>query len=356
MENQKPFVSIIMPVYNAEKYLEKSVTCVLNQTFTNIELILINDSSIDSSKEICQKYQNKDERVKFIDLEVNGGAGNARNKGIENAKGIYISFVDADDEIDLDLYEKAVEATKNATIDMVVWGMTELYFNKKDELNSKNIVSAGECLWQGKKALCEGALELEAKTLFGYQCNKLYKLSIIRENEISFEKVILYEDFFFTLRFAEKINSMISIPSNGYYYYKRFNDSITTRYVPEYFELSRRRILEMYNFCKKENVIIQAQLVLGNIYMRYILSAAMRNEDKRSGLSKREKVFWFSERNKDRLYREITKECAINSTVLKILKRFIDNEKYFMCIMMGKAVYIVKTMGPLLFAKIKRTV
>lgn len=130
MEN-RPFLSIVMPVYNAEKYLLEIFSSILGQTYENWELIVVNDCSTDSSRKICDEFSYQDKRIKVIHLSENKGAGNARNVGIQESKGEYITFVDADDAIDLKLYEKAVKAVKTYSVDVVVWGLIEEYYNKK---------------------------------------------------------------------------------------------------------------------------------------------------------------------------------------------------------------------------------
>lgn len=345
-----PFISVIMPVYNSEEYLDISIQSILNQSFRNFELILVNDCSKDNSKAICRKYVD-DERVKFIDLSRNVGAGQARNKGLEFVTGEYVTFVDADDRIDLELYRQAAIATENGEIDMVVWGMTELYLDRCGNLNSEKIVKTEEGIWRDTKKINAKILELEAQTLFGYQCNKLYKYSIIKKYGIRFEKSILYEDYFFTLEFAKQIRSLACIVSVGYFYYKRFNESITTRYVPEYFELSRRRIKEMYAFCCGQN--IQAKDVLGNIYLRYILSGTMRNEDKRSGLSGKDKICWLKKVKRDEMYGHVIDDAHISSPILKMFKFFMDHNAFGICRIMGKGTFWLKNKGPLMFARLK---
>ena len=99
-------VSVIIPVYNAEKYLKKCLDSVINQTLPDIEIICVNDCSKDSSLNILKEYSLKDERIKIIDCEQNGGESVARNIGIDNASGDYLAFVDNDDVIDLDFFEK----------------------------------------------------------------------------------------------------------------------------------------------------------------------------------------------------------------------------------------------------------
>ena len=92
-----PFLSVIMPMYNAERYVRKAIESVQKQTFGDFELIIIDDKSTDGSKAICEEFQQNDPRIKVITVEKNGGAGNARNIGIQLAKGKYITFIDSDD-------------------------------------------------------------------------------------------------------------------------------------------------------------------------------------------------------------------------------------------------------------------
>ena len=109
-------VSIIIPVYNVEKYLDKCLKSVLNQTYKNIEIIVINDGSTDNSLKICKKY--KDKRIVLIDKE-NGGVSSARNKGLELASGKYITFVDSDDWLELDAIENMVSFIEKENVDFV---------------------------------------------------------------------------------------------------------------------------------------------------------------------------------------------------------------------------------------------
>ena len=230
MEN-RPFISVVMPVYNAEKYLVSSIESVLNQSFHDLELILVNDCSTDGSSAICKDYLCRDARVKYIELTKNVGAGNTRNAGVETARGVYLAFIDADDTIELDLYQKAVDASCDGSLDLIVWGATECYYGKNGCLSSKNAIQGTPCVLNEDSQIARMALELEQKTLLGYQWNKLYKREIVENEHIRFEKSVLYEDFFFSLSVLNHVNSMAVIESAGYYYNKRFEGSITNKYV-----------------------------------------------------------------------------------------------------------------------------
>lgn len=113
-----PLVSVIIPIYNAEKYMNRCIDAVLNQKYKNIEVILINDGSVDSSKKICQKYCEKDNRVICISKN-NEGVSKARNAGIKIATGKYLCFIDADDWIDIEYVEEYVLCAEDRDADLV---------------------------------------------------------------------------------------------------------------------------------------------------------------------------------------------------------------------------------------------
>jgi len=113
-----PLLSVIVPIYNVDRYLKKCLDSLLNQTYTNLEIILINDGSTDSSYEICKQYAGKDPRFRLINKE-NGGLGQARNVGLENANGDIYAFVDSDDWIDIRMFEKMISAMEEYNADIV---------------------------------------------------------------------------------------------------------------------------------------------------------------------------------------------------------------------------------------------
>ena len=135
-----PLISIIVPIYNVEKYLSKCIDSIINQTLENIEIILVNDGSTDSCAEIIESYANKDNRIKVIHKK-NGGQSSARNMGLDIAKGEYIGFVDSDDYVSLDLYKDVIESF-NSDIDFVSWGISSDEEELKIENNNKTLFRA----------------------------------------------------------------------------------------------------------------------------------------------------------------------------------------------------------------------
>ena len=353
MEN-RPFISVVMPIYNAAKYLNNIFEDVLNQTYDNWELIAVNDCSRDESGKICDAFAKRDERIRVLHLTENAGAGNARNQGIDLAKGEYVTFVDADDDIELDLYKKVHDVLKQHPVDVVGWGLVEEYFDKKEQLVSRNELLFPETFCADKGEVQKTVLLLEQKTLLGYQWNKVYKRELLVNHNIRFESAVLYEDYFFNLEVMKHAQSMYMLNEALYHYKKRVNDSITTRFVPEYFELSHRRVKTMYDLCEEWKVDKElVTSILGTIYMRYILSALMRNSDKRSNMSLGKQREWVKQVVEDNLYCNLA-YSDVQNRQLHLVQQLLNKGKYGTCVIIGRMICLVKQVGPVIFSLIKR--
>lgn len=123
-------ISIIVPIYNVEKYLPKCIESIINQTYTDLEILLIDDGSTDNSGLICDKYASIDNRIRVIHKK-NGGLSDARNVGLDICKGKYISFIDSDDYIELTMYEKMIKIMINQKVDIVSCNYNHIYNNNK---------------------------------------------------------------------------------------------------------------------------------------------------------------------------------------------------------------------------------
>ena len=139
--SEKPLISVVVPVYNVAKYLKKSIESIVNQTYTNLEIILVDDGSKDESGEICEDYSLKDSRIIVIH-KPNGGLSDARNAGIKQAKGEYITFVDSDDTIDYDMIEFLYDLILKFHTKMSICCQTEIFENT----NKKNVIGNNEKL------------------------------------------------------------------------------------------------------------------------------------------------------------------------------------------------------------------
>lgn len=199
-------VSVIVPIYNVENYLSKCIESIINQTLTNIEIILVNDGSTDSSGIIADNYSRNDSRVKVIHKE-NGGQGSARNIGIELASGEYIGFVDSDDWVDLDMYEKLYNSAIINNASITVCNRKVLDENE----NIKTIVNIQEKVIENLNSNITDYIVndlLYNHTVVVY--NKIYKREILQNNNIYFKEVkeVGSEDALFNyqvLFYADKI-------------------------------------------------------------------------------------------------------------------------------------------------------
>lgn len=202
-----PEVSIIIPFNNVENYIEQCLSTVISQTLKDIEIILINDASTDKSRSIVLDFMQKDKRIKLIELKERKGQGFARNRGIELAKGEYIGFVDSDDFIEPDMFEKMYNTAKNSGCDIIMCLVKEY-----DDLNDKYITSdyyslAPLCGLKNNifsaKDTKDNILDINVALW-----NKIYKRSYLKKTGEKFPEGFIYEDlpfFFGTYLPAEKI-------------------------------------------------------------------------------------------------------------------------------------------------------
>ena len=202
-------VSIIIPIYNAEKYLFKCLNSIKEQTYTNIEVLMINDGSTDNSETICKEFL-KDSRFCLINKK-NGGVSSARNLGINRCNGEYVLFVDSDDWCDKELLKQAVQNIKS--YDMLCFAYYKAY---KD----KNIC---EELKVNKNANIKKEI-LSNKLIGGYLWNKLFSTNIIKEHGIKFNESITYcEDLIFIIQYIKYVKKVNYINKALYYYRVRKN-------------------------------------------------------------------------------------------------------------------------------------
>lgn len=223
----EPLISIIVPVYNCEKYIHKCVKSILTQSYKNIELILVNDGSTDNSLVVCYEYMKSDDRVKVIDKE-NGGPASARNTGIRESQGEYLAFVDSDDYLDGQYIEYLYSIIKKNGADIASCGFADesehthmQYPIQKFETEVFNFIS-----------------DYDIKKHIPFVCwHILFDSTIIKENNINFnEDIFFMEDYVFNVRCFLKSNRIV-VTSNILYYRIVRDDSLTNdTFSMPYFE------------------------------------------------------------------------------------------------------------------------
>lgn len=241
-----PKVSVIVPVYKVEQYLPRCIDSILAQTFTDFELLLIDDGSPDNSGKICDEYADKDSRIRVFHKE-NGGVSSARNVGLDNAQGEWIAFVDADDKL-LPLY--LAEFLDYADCDLIVGGHIEFgeYNNEHKIVESIKInlnTGAVDILDFDKKYN-------KHNMVFYYPWGKLFKASIIQRNKIRFNtKMKLAEDYCFVIDFVSHGNFIKLVSANNYCYYRV--KMANRRYSMNYDEMLRH-VIEFDNCVNRAEI------------------------------------------------------------------------------------------------------
>ena len=221
-------ISVIVPIYNVEKYLAECIESILQQSYNDLEIILVDDGSPDNCGAICDEYQSKDSRIIVIHKE-NGGISDARNAGMDIATGEYIAFVDSDDFIHPRMYEYLLKALTDYNSDFSACDYFE--FSKYNPIPTSNISSEGTYIFDklgDKNCHLNNLLQGSHKN---YVWNKLYKKSYL-EN-IRFKKGMKYEDVIFSADISPYINKYVIIKDKLYYY--RRNTSSTTLSNPYVF-------------------------------------------------------------------------------------------------------------------------
>ena len=229
-------ISVIIPLYNAEKYIAKCIESILRQSYENFELIIVDDGSTDNSYVSVKNFQ--DNRIVYLAKE-NGGVASARNMGLDHASGAYCVFIDADDELNSDTYLE--ELVAQSEYDYVVGGLTHCYYMDGME-QGRNAVSPGD---HDGIALNEMPGDFFVKGFVHTSCGKLYKRAIIEENHLRFEHVRLSEDSLFNANYLKFIKSWKMIDRAGYsYIHRRNGENATAKFVCSdidvYIELYRK--------------------------------------------------------------------------------------------------------------------
>jgi glycosyltransferase involved in cell wall biosynthesis len=326
-------ISIIMPVYNVEKYIAKSIQSVLNQTYQDFELLIIIDGSLDNSKQIAETFN--DERITIYEKS-NGGLSDARNYGLKRAKGEFVYFLDSDDWIEPTLLQDTICVFDKKEIDLVIFG----YFLDNEDLEG-NLISTKEISTkdiQFDKDL--NNLDLNEKTLniLGYAWNKLYRISFLKNNNIIFDKgVSLVEDILFNSKVYKNSNTLTFIDKRLYHYINRPSESLIKTFHKNSFELyleksnSIESFLDSWNISNdKKNKILASVIVSG---IRYCVNNlfAFKND-----LNEGQKIAYIEMMLHNTDTQKFIKSYDAISSFDKLYKKIISNKAVFLLYLLCK--------------------
>lgn len=290
--NKKPLISIVIPIYNAEKYLSMCLESILKQSYSELEIICVNDGSTDGSSDLLRTYANSDKRIKIIDKK-NEGVSSARNTGIEKACGEYLLFVDADDWIEQDTCEKALAAMHNNEADVVMWS----YVSEYGSSNSPKTIFPDNCVFERQEILNRlhrrfiGIVgeELEHPELADAICpvwGKLYKRNLIIQSGASFidlAEIGTYEDGMFNLETFFYANKVVYLNQCLYHYRRSNTTSVTSTYREELFGLWQNLYQRMGQYIQEKNLpaiyneALQNRIALGVLGLTLNVSSAQKS-------------------------------------------------------------------------------
>lgn len=271
-------VSVIVPVYNVEMYLVRCIESIINQTYKDIEIILIDDGSKDQSYEICKRYADKYDFVKAIHIE-NHGVSFARNLGIEKSTGEYIQFVDSDDYIEPNMIELLLMEKKRRNTDIVLCG----YYRESLEKKESFVPNDTNCDYnEFDKLIAYWTFD----PIIGSPCNKLFDSKIIKKNAIRFHEGVTYaEDFCFCMDYYTHLTRFSAVP-NALYHYRDTPNSLTKKNTLDVDKLWMDQFAackKIFDFVNKNGLDVVQSYAAKQIYS-YICSFVFYKKIRTSGI------------------------------------------------------------------------
>jgi len=277
-------VSVIVPVHNVEEYISQCLDSIIRQTYKNLEIIVVDDGSTDASSQICREFAIKDLRINLI-RQNNFGVSVARNRGIQLATGQYVTFVDADDWIEEDMYEKMVAELSNVKSDMMMCDSTLIYYDfahASTEAIRQGIYTKKQVVKEIYPSLL--AMEDFSRIPIVSVCNCLIKRELLIDNFISFEPNLKYsEDYLFMAEVITKITSFYYLKNFHLYNYRQRGESRSKKFQTDWWSnliFLNKKLKQVLINCAEFN--FDRQLKLQLIHSALFVTRAIANHEKLS--------------------------------------------------------------------------
>lgn len=307
-----PKISVIVPVYKAEKYIEACTAAILEQTESDLELLLVDDGSPDESGAICDKLAQTDARIRVIH-KPNGGASSARNRGLDAATGKYVMFCDSDDRPHADWCKELLAAMEAGGADLCVCGFS--------------CVKDGKTVRQSVIASNDGKpVDTDLWTLFEIRqlntpWNKIFLRSVLEAHHLRFDETMTDgEDQYFNLRYLQHSGQRIRILPKALYYYTEDNaQSVTSRFIPQMWEQKKKSfgLLHDLIFSKAEKTAYEGAFY--DSYVDAIMRVLRNNMSAGNPISTRRKIKMNTQILRDPVCIEATKKCACKSVPKRLI-------------------------------------
>lgn len=243
-------ISVIIPVYNVENYLERCINSVLDQSFEDFEVILVDDGSTDSSGKICDAFSEKSQKVKTLHMK-NRGVSSARNRGIECSNGNYIIFVDSDDYIDQNMLSELYREVQDNDIDLCLCGYTQVFADKSVDVLPEDGT-------YGFREFLDVMKYWKLNCIIGSPCNKIFNKHIIENHRIRFRLDMNYaEDYLFNINYFKYIQKIKALGKSYYNYYKETPNSLSKK---NYLNPDMVWKNQVYVFTEIKNLLLAHQI------------------------------------------------------------------------------------------------
>ena len=276
---EEKLVSIVVPIYNVEKYLQRCIQSIVNQTYRHLEIILVDDGSPDRCPEMCDEWARKDARIKVVHKQ-NAGLGMARNSGIERSTGEYIFFFDSDDYVDTTLVEKAVECAEKNQADIVVYGLSNVNFRgetKKTVIpcTQKDLFVNGEVHTAFLPDLIDcSCRKAENKSLVFSAWSCIFRMELIRRVQWRFvsERQIISEDSY-SLIWLYRYVRCVAVLAEPMYFYCRNETSLTQTYREDRFERCKLFYAETTKMAAEQGYEDEVQCRISGLFISFVIGA-----------------------------------------------------------------------------------
>lgn len=343
MKKDRIKVSVIVPVYNAEKYLDRSILSLINQELEEIEIILINDGSEDNSLKICEQYAKRDSRIIVVN-QINRGVSSARNMGINIARGECIAFIDADDYVEYDMYKNMYDKMNRTKSEMCICSYLRESKEEKKKINhniKSEIISKEEIYKQVIPNIIAPNSIISSNSLIGFRsaCVYLYNTKLIRMNKINFrENLPIGEDFLFNLYTLSK-TSRLCTENKNYYHYCYNKESAMNSYRKNWWDIHKILVSEIQVFLRQlyknkainQNIEKRLDLLKINYFLLAIDNEC--NEDNKKTYA-----------NKIRYIKNVYKDPILKCSLKGYKEQFKFNKKIILlCLVRMKSIHIIYT-------------
>lgn len=270
-------ISVVVPVYNVERYLDRCIQSIVRQSYQNLQILLVDDGSTDSSAAICDAWAEKDNRICVIHKE-NAGLGMARNTGIEHAVGKYICFVDSDDYIEKQILEKVCRISEEEHSELTIFGMTLVDGNGTADMNC---ITATKTVFRGHEVQTEllpdvinsSSKDAIVRNLSLSACVCLLSMSLIHRCGWRFvsEREIISEDSYSLLQLYKHVDCAVVLPENGYFYCRN-RASLTQRYREDRYDKTSAFYIRALELCQMSGYNAKVAERLDRLFFAFVLS------------------------------------------------------------------------------------